>query len=200
VRAVRISWALLPLVLSACAHTSMSSMVAPDVRGHVFHHVLVVGNFADLGIRRDAEYRLASRSVSGHYEFVPSVDLFFPGRQYSPEEMRSILRQHAIDATLVITPGQSGASSGYVPPTYTSSCSAWTSAGCTQVTTSQSGGFSYSRPWQQFSATLYDATSGSSVWVASAGTGGNAFAHALTLVRSMVDKTADRLAKDGLVH
>lgn len=199
-RRVNVSWALLPLVLSTCAHTSMSSMVAPDVRGRVFHNVLVVGNFADLGIRQDAEYRLAGRSVPGHYQFVPSVDLFFPGREYSSEELRTILRQHSIDATLVITPGQSGATSGYVPPTYTSSCSAWTSAGCTQVTTSQAGGFSYSRPWQQFSATLYDATSGSSVWVASAGTGGNAFAHALTLVRSMVDKTAERLTHDGLVR
>jgi hypothetical protein len=175
-------------------------MVAPEVRGRVFHSVLVVGRFADLGIRRDAEYRLANHSVSGHFQFVPSVDLFFPGREYSPEEMRRVLREHSIDATLVITPGQYGSSSGYIPPTYTSSCTAWNSAGCTQVTTSQSGGVAYSKPWQEFSATLYDANSGSSVWVATAGTGGNAYARAVTLVRSMVDKTADRLVQDGLVR
>jgi len=99
----------------------------------------------------------------------------------------------------VITPGSAGSSSGYVPPTYTTSCTAWNSySGCTQVTTNQVGGYNYSKPWAKFSTQLYDAESGAAVWIATATTGGNAFANATTLVRSMADKTAQRLVDDGL--
>lgn len=190
------------LVVGAClAHTSMSSMPSPDLHGRTYHHVLVVAAVADLGLRRDMELRVVEHGVPGQYEFVASHAVFFPGRQYTSDEVKAALREHSIDATLVIEPGQAGATSGYVPPTYTTGCTAWNSeTGCTQVTTTQSGGFSYHRLWAQFTASLYDAQSGASVWVASATTGGNAYANTTTLVRSMADKTADRLADDGVLH
>jgi len=187
--------------IAACARTSMSSMPAPDLGARHYHNILVVAAFADLGIRRETEDRFVSASSEGHFRFVPSYQMFFPGRQYTPEETGALLRKYEIDATLVIFPGQGGATSGYVPPTYTSGCTVWSSTGgCSQVTTTQSGGYSYRKPWAQFTAQLYDATSGTGVWVASATTGGNAYARAVTLVHSMADKTIERLTEDGIIR
>lgn len=185
----------------ACARTSMTSLPSPELGGRSFHNILVVAAFADLGIRRETEDRFALANYEGHYTFVPSYLVFFPGRQYTTEETRALLQQHQIDATLVIFPGQVGATSGYIPPTYTSGCTVWSStAGCSQVTTTQTGGYSYQKPWAQFTAQLYDATTGAGVWVASATTGGNAFASAVTLVHSMADKTIQRLTEDYVIR
>src|SRR5713101_7575382 len=181
------------------ARTSLSSMPSPDLGGRHYHNILVVAAFADLGIRRETEDRFMSASSEGHFRFVPSYQVFFPGRQYTPEETGALLRKYEIDATLVIFPGQSGATSGYVPPTYTSGCTVWSPTyGCSQVTTTQTGGYSYQKLWAQFTAQLFDATTGAGVWVASATTGGNAFASAVTLVHSMADKTIERLIEDGV--
>ena len=104
---MRAHLALLSLISlgAACARTSMSSMPAPELAGRSFNHILVVAGLADLGLRRDMELRIASHNSQGSYEFIPSHQLFFPGRQYSPDEVAGILREHQIDATLVVLPG-----------------------------------------------------------------------------------------------
>lgn len=187
-------------MLVGCAHTSMTSMPAPEISGRSFRTILVIGNFSDLGVRQQTEQRLAAASQEGHTKFIASTSVLFPGRQYSRDEMAAILRTNGIEATLVISPGQAGASNTYVPPTYTSGCTVWTSSGgCQQVTTTTSGGYNYSKPWAQFTAQLYDVTSGQVVWYASATTGGNAYASATTLVHSMVDKTLERLTGDRVI-
>jgi hypothetical protein len=188
-------------VVAACARTSMSSFASPDIGNRSFQSILVVAAFSDLSIRRATEDRLAAASSQGHFRFVPSYQLFFPGRQYQPDETKALMKQYGIDATLVIFPGQAGASSGYIPPTYTSGCTVWSPTnGCSQVTTTQSGGYSYSKPWAQFTAQLYDATTGTAVWMATATTGGNAYASAVTLVHSMADKTVQRLTEDNVIR
>ena len=189
------------LVSIGCASTSMTSVPAPELSGRSFNSILVIANFADLGIRRETELRFANGRTGGSTRFVPSSGVLFPGRQYSQAELADVLREHRIDATLVITPGDAGASAGYVPPTYTSGCTVWTSTGgCQQVTTTTSGGYNYSKPWAQFTAQLYDVHSGRVVWYATATTGGNAYASANTLVRSMAAKTLERLGADRVIR
>ena len=189
------------MILASCAHTSMTSIPSPELGTRTFKSILVIGDFADLGIRRDFEERFVGSNQADHFRFVPSYQVLFPGRQYSQNEMVSILRARSIDATLVVSPGGTGASTTYVPPTYTSGCTVWTSSGgCQQVTTTTSGDYTYSKPWAQFTAQLYDANSGQVVWYATATTGGNAYATNTTLVRSMADKTVERMAADHVIH
>jgi hypothetical protein len=193
--------AIAAALCAACARTSMTSMPAPEVSGRSFGTILVIGSFADLGVRQQAETRFAAASRDGHTKFVASTSVLFPGRTYSQAEMASILHANSIDATLVVSPGQTGASSNYVPPTYTSNCTEWTSSGgCQQVTTTSRGGYNYAKPWAQFTAQLYDASTGQVVWYATATTGGNAYASATTLVHSMADKTLERLVSDRVVR
>ena len=189
------------IISMGCARTSMTSVAAPEVAGRTFANILVVALFADLGVRQETEARFAEGSENASTRFIPSSSVLFPGRQYTQRELESVLREHRIDGTLVISSGGAGTSTGYVPPTYTSQCTVWTSlGGCQQVTTTTSGGYNYSKPWAQFTAQLYDVNSGRVVWYGTATTGGNAFASATTLVRSMAGKTLARLAADGLIR
>src|SRR5205085_4041137 len=127
--------------------------------------------------------------------------LFFPGRQYTNEEMVTALRGRQIDAILFIEPGDAGSTSGYVPPSYSTRCTVWTSSGgCTQAQTSTTGGYSYNRPWQQYTARVFEAGSGNVMWTATASTGGNAYARVGTLVHSMSNKTFDRLLEDVVIR
>jgi hypothetical protein len=189
------------LDVTACASTTMSSMPAPELQGRVFHTILVIAAFDEIGLLRATEDRFATQNVAERVRFVPSYQLFFPGRQYSPEQSAGLLRQYQVEAVLVVSVRQAGANNYYVPPTYTTGCTAWNPVyGCAQTTTTQTGGGSYQKPWAQFSAQLYDATSGAPVWIATATTGGNALATDITLVQSMADKTVSRLFQDRVIN
>lgn len=199
-------------LVAGCAHTAMTSMPAPDLRGRSFHSVLVFAQIADLGLRQAMENRLWALTSDSTWwrdsagvtvrtpTLVPAYRVFFPGRDYTGDEIAAKMRQYGIDATLVITPGERGSTEGFVPPTYSTRCTSFNiSYGCQQTTTTTSGGFSYSKPWQEFSARLFDAATGQGVWIATATSSGNAFAHTSDLIQSMADRTIDRLIADGVI-
>ena len=208
-------------VAAGCAHratsaaTAMTSLPSPDLRGRAFHSVLVVAQIPDLGLRTAMEDRFAARRPSciptgrrvcppepePTYRFIPSYTVFFPGRDYSSADVTAIMRQYHMDATLLITVGQAGSSSTFVPPTYASQCAGFSfSSGCSQVTTQAETGRPGPWPWQQFSARLFDAADGQGVWIATATAGGNFFAQTIDLVQSMADKTKERLLADRVVQ
>lgn len=70
------------LIASACASTTMSSLVAPELGGRSFHFVLVIAAFSDVGVMRATEDRFASASGK-EVRFVQSYGVFFPGRNYT---------------------------------------------------------------------------------------------------------------------
>jgi hypothetical protein len=191
--------ALALVLVASCARTSMTSLPAPDLGGRSFRTILVVGHFADLKLRQETEARFVSMN-GGPVRFIASTSVLFPGREFTQDEIASILKTNNVDATLVISPEDAGSRTGYVPPTYTSGCTLVTSNGCQQVTTTTRGGYAYSKPWAQFTAQLYDVQTGKVVWYASSNTRGNAYANSTILVRSMADKTIERLVEDGLIR
>lgn len=179
--------------------TSMSSMVAPELHGRVFHTILVHGAFEDLGILKAVENHFVDASTP-EVRFVPSYRVLFPGRSYTESQVTDILRDNNIEAVLVISARQAGTTSYYVPPTYKTGCSVWSPLlGCTQVTSRPSGGGTYNLPWAQFNAQVYDISTGLNVWIATASTGGTSLATNLDLVESMADTTLERLAADRVV-
>jgi hypothetical protein len=168
---------------------------AAEVRAANFQDQLSKDTTAAACERRNAD-RFAPLT-----HFVPSHTVFFAGRDYTSEQFVAAMREHGIDATLVITPGEVGSTQSYVPPTYTTSCTGFNLfLGCTQTTTTTAGGFAYSKPWAQFTARLFSAEDGQGVWIATATAGGNAFAQSEDLVASMADKTLERLAADKVIQ
>ncbi|MFQ5791109.1 MAG: hypothetical protein ACE5JI_11620 [Acidobacteriota bacterium] len=182
---------------AACASTKMTSMLNPEVASSRYSRIVVAFPLSDLELRKDAELTFAGGGADDR--FLPSHQLFFPGKQYSEEEIAEVFERERVDAVLAIGLSDAGSSGAYIPQTSTTSCSLWSSSqGCLQTTTT-AGGFSVKKPWANFVMMLLD-TQANVVWVATASTGGNALADSKDLVRSMAKKTREQLARDGLIR
>ncbi|MBK8167855.1 MAG: hypothetical protein IPK64_18065 [bacterium] len=190
------------LAIAGCASTKMTSRVDPAIVGNPFRKILVHGNFQDLDNREVAEDKLCEKiaavSVS---ECVRALDLFFPGRQYSSEEMMQVLAANGIDGVLVVQPTNSGTQSSYIPQTShtTGSASVAGNSVFGSSTTTTSGGYSISKPWATYASSLYSVERGNVVWYATAQSSGNAYASWHDLIRSACGKTIDKLANDGAI-
>ncbi len=216
--------AALVAATGACATTRTTSMAAPEVRGKVFMRVLVSADLQDLEMMQYAERAVGSvRSPSSVVApdtlvcdpvcrradipaqgsndstvFIPAHTLLFPGRSYSAEELRKILSENGIDATLVLSPTAAGVSETYVPPTYVTSCSTWNSS--TSCSSRAVGGGTLKSPWASFSARLYDAASGQVVWIATSNTNGSPMSGTASLISSMAAETVRKLRSDRVVR
>jgi hypothetical protein len=211
--------AILAAMLTSCASTSMSSVAAPEAKGSPgrYSRIVIYVAIADLDVRREAENQFVrdNPAVTAQYdslgqrlttqlahEFIASYTLLFPGRQYSKEQVDSVLHANRIDGYLVVTNTENGIRTTTTPSSSSTDCTATdfgyqVNASCT---TQQHPGMTYNKPWAKFTANLYDITSGQSVWYATSTTGGNAFASWSTVVHSMADKTVERLQQDGVIR
>jgi len=191
----------------------MTSMVAPDAENMAYRRVLVLAAYDDLEMMQAAEVRMqavgsaSARNRAGTLvcdpvcraqgemsEFVPAHTILYPGREYSAEELRAILSEHRIDATLVLSPTAAGVSESYVPPTFVTSCANWGST--TSCTSRPVGGGTIRRPWATYAARLYDARTGATVWIATSRTNGSMLSDASSLIASMAQETLNKLLAD----
>lgn len=194
-------------------------MVAPEARGQVYRRILVVAELQDLGMMQQAERTLESQAaaqveagrgslicdpecrapdgLAPGTAFIPAHTVLFPGREYTPSEIQAILTEHRIDATLVLSPTSAGVSETYVPPTYVTNCSTWRSS--SSCSTTPIGGGTVKRPWVSFGARLYDARTGTTVWIATSNTNGSAASGSSSLILSMAQKTLRNLIRDRIV-
>ena len=215
--------AALVAATGACATTKTTSMVAPEVRGKVFMRVLVVADLQDLEMMQYAERAVRSLptigaatlpdtivcdpicrrsddsdlSESDSTVFIPAHTILFPGRSYSPDDLRRILGEHRVDATLVLSPTDAGVSETYVPPTLVTSCTTWSST--TSCSSRSVGGGTLASPWASFSTRLYDASTGDVVWIATSNSNGSPFSNISSLISSMAAQTVRKLKGDGLI-
>jgi len=185
------------VVAAACAHTNVSSLTAPDAVRLQFRRIMVSVPLTDLEVRRAAEDQFVSTYHGTGVQFIPSYRVLFPGNSYTPDEAQAEIVRDSIDGALFISLNNAG-SSAYRTPTNTSTaCTATSYYGqCSSTTT---GGYDIHKPWASFTANLFDTRTGQSVWVASERTGGNAYANARTLVRSMARATVQKMEKDGVI-
>lgn len=205
----RASSALVPLLAlsiwcASCAATStrVRSQVDPEAKAKKFEHVMVVGEFGDIGSRQDAEVACINALRRGSHTATTSTSLFFPGRTYSEIETQRILDQAGIDAVLILSPVEAGTSSTWIPQTQTTRAVATVQGNSVSgtSTTTTSGGYSVSKPWARFHASLFDRSVGRAVWIASFDTGGNAFADHADLLSSMAKKAGAALSGQGILR
>jgi hypothetical protein len=179
------------------AHTSVSSIPAPNRDGEQFHRVLVNFPTTDIDWKTTTEDAFVEKDSI----FLASYKLFFPGRSYTDEEISAIDKQYHIDALLVISLGETGISTVTMPSQTNTTCGA--AANSTTVaaacSTSQSTGMTYHRPWATWTTKMWSMRTGQVVWVASANTGGNAYANWHTVMHSMVGSTISKLKDDSLI-
>jgi hypothetical protein len=135
------------------------------------------------------------------------MNLFPPTRTLTDEQKIDLLLQNNIDSYIVVGVGETGTQQVYIPQTGSStktkgSVNVYGNTGTYQEksTTTTYGGYTVSKPWVQFDAKFFDVSNGQNAWVASAFTGGNAYANFNTVVNSFSSKTVEQLIKDGVVR
>ena len=196
-RLAGVTMIVIAIAATGCARTTASSLVASDASGIHFGRIMVSVPFTDLGLRREAEDQFAKSYSGKGVMFVPSYQVLFPGRSYSQDEAQQVIRGDSIDGVLFITLNQAGTTAYRTPTTTSTQCAANdTYAQCASTTT---GGYDIRKPWASFTAQLYDARTGRSIWIATENTRGNAFANSGTVVRSMANSTLKQLEKDGVI-
>ncbi|MFN0157684.1 MAG: hypothetical protein ACKVRP_06375 [Bacteroidota bacterium] len=189
-----------------CASTRMTSFTDPDYRQTTFKRILVLANTSDLERRLHFESTMVEVLLDAGVVAIEGFKLFPPTRNLTPERKVELLIQDSIDSYLSISVGESGMEQVYIPPTGSTT----TTKGKASVTgnkleyrgkstTTIEGGYNFSKPWAAFDVELVDVSTGNTAWVASAFTGGNAFANFSTVINSFCDQTIDQLANDKLI-
>ncbi len=194
------------LGFSGCASTSMTSFTDPGYRTTTFTRILVVANLSDLQWRKRIESRLVDEFLWNGVFAMEGMNLFPPTRELTDQEKIDLLVQNKIDAYIVIGVRETGTQEVYIPETGSStqtegSVSVYgnTATYREKSRTTKYGGYTVSKGWAEFDVKLYDVSNGQCAWVASAFTGGNAFANFNTIINSFCFKTVEQLIKDGVV-
>jgi hypothetical protein len=174
-----------------------------QLAGRTFSTVLVVGKFQSLEQRRLAEERLCSElSNATTCRCVAWSQAFFPGQDYSADQIRENLQRLQIDAVLTLQPTGSGTSTSYVPQSSTTTSNAYVTGNTITGTskTQTSGGYNINKPWASFEATLWSVADDQIAWYATAESGGNAYAGWDNLIKSAAGKTINGLVADGVLR
>ena len=186
-----------------CASTSMTSEANPAFAGHRFTTLLVEGGFADLGQRQYAEDQLCEYLAGfSNVKCIESLKVFFPGQEYTWEQIANRLAELHVDGVLMLKPINFGVSSAYIPPTtyITGSASVYGNTVYGSSTTQTFGGYNFLKPWASFQAILYSTSNDKVAWYATADSKGNAFAKWDDLIESAAERTAKKLVKDGVLQ
>jgi len=189
----------LATAFAGCAWTGIESQVLPTYSGSQFSNIGVLVDLPDPILQRDAEKRFVAELQAAGVKAVAYSSLVPLTIRSSPDERLEIFDDRGADAVLHVFCTSAGSTSFYVPQTSTLTGSVNPATGDVWATSTTYGGYSMSKPWADYVVELIGLRSGDVVWIGYSETRGNAFADSKTLLRSLADKTADQIVKDGVV-
>ena len=184
---------------SGCAYTKLETRCAPGYEQAQYEKVMVWVDIADGILRLDAERRFVRELTGKGAQAVTYDDLFFPEKQYTPEEFNLTLQANSVDATLHVVATSTATEGTYIPGSSYTSGSVNPVTGSYDSSTSFFGGFTVETPTGYFTARLYDAQTGDVAWVGYAETDGDLGSDYKTLLRSLADKASGDLIDGGVL-
>lgn len=197
------------VLLAGCAITSMTSVRDPAFQSRAFRRIVVVAPFTDLEKKANAENSFVAALQARGAQAMPAMTVLPPTRDYSNEDINAALQASGANGVLFVTLTDASVFSTYVPGSTTTTGTGYgtaTSHGGTTTgtvnwtaTTRQNPGYYINKPRVRFEVRLVDVATGSTAWLGTSLTRGNAFARWDTLMYSLASEAAARLAADGLV-
>jgi len=196
------------LFLIGCApRTDMTSFVDPAYRsGRNFSSVVVFAVGVGLEEKQIVETAVVEQFSAYKVRAFRGIDVIPPTREVTNQQWADKIVSSGVDTVLIISAGGKDVTETYVPPTYfpgTTTGTAQTFGNTTYLNVYQSpgyttGGYTISKPFAVYSATLIDVASGQTVWKADATSRGNAFATYNDLGLSVANETVAKLIADSL--
>jgi hypothetical protein len=192
---------VLCFLVYGCASTSITSVIDQRSFKHPYSRLLAISTFSDLSMKAQIEGIIQKDLMYNKISCWAGVQLLPPTREYTPEEINSIIRENNIDGILIIGLTDFWTSQQHIPETASTSGRVsiiGNSINYSQRTTSY-GGFDISKPRLSFESRFYDATTGEVVWMSTSTTKGNAFASFSDLAASLSASVLTRLWDNKII-
>ncbi|MBI4539487.1 MAG: hypothetical protein HY704_08265 [Gemmatimonadetes bacterium] len=174
---------------SGCVKATVTTAPNPAFPLRTYDRVVVWVNFADLGLRKEMEGRFVKRATALGLSMrvAPAHLLFYPGKQYTAQEMAELLKASGSQAVLYVVSTAVGSSDTWIPPVVSSA------GGSTVVT----GGYPLSSPYGNYSVHLIDVDRSEVAWYATAALTGDVFTDHDDILKRLVDEVLRHLTRDG---
>lgn len=197
------------VVIFACGcitSTKIHSRLNPKYNSRGFTNLLVIAEFADLGLQEKCEGKIKKELQKQGVECTMGHELFFAEKTQSEDEYLEMLDDLGIEAVLIVYPAGAGYSATYIPPRSKTKVKGRIKPDYlggykvkVESETRTYGGYNINKPWADFEAEMFDVTTGEMVWYATSSSSGNAFTNYKSLVNAVGGKTVKKLTEDGLI-
>lgn len=188
-------------IFASCAKTNISSFKDPSASNYKLQKIMVIASNLKFTSRESLEEKTATKLTENGVVGISSLTLFYPTRNYSDEEVVTILNNNNIDGILLLELSDAYSKQTYVPPSYSSKSKGTVVGNQVNIntTTYQYGGYYLNKPIVFFNLKLISTKDGQSLWVGSSRTRGNAFANVDDLFNSLSETAINKLTEDGFL-
>ncbi len=188
-------------IFASCAKTNISSFKDPSASNYKLQKIVVIASNLKFTSRESLEEKTATKLTENGAVGISSLTLFYPTRNYSDEEVVTILNNNNIDGILLLELSDAYSKQTYVPPSYSSKSKGTVVGNQVNIntTTYQYGGYYLNKPIVFFNLKLISTKDGQSLWVGSSRTRGNAFANVDDLFNSLSETAINKLTEDGFL-
>ncbi|MCZ6653910.1 MAG: hypothetical protein O7D91_12900 [Planctomycetota bacterium] len=196
--------AFVVLVLcNGCASSRMRSVANPQFKGRQYERILVASRAPHLDQQADAEDIFIKKLSKTDAECLRSLDVIFPGREYTDAELFSTLRQNKVDAMLIVRQTDYYEDEITYSQTYGHLSATTYYHGHFDQTQGYAGGSTTTRtirkPRVRHQVELYDVASKQVAWMGGSFTKGNAYARFKNLMDALASETRKELLAHGFV-
>ena len=184
----------------SCATTNISSFKNPDINIAEYKKILIFGNSRDIDFRKTLERDLVLAFAEKQIEAVSSIEIISPVKEYSNDEIKSMLEKHKIDGCLSVAVVAAYEESAYVPQTTSTHYrSQYVNGQLISVPyTTTSGGYSLSYPKASFEIILIDVLTGDVAFKATANSEGDEFSDMKEISKSLAKKIVEEYTRLSL--
>jgi len=192
---------LMVFVLSGCAFTSLTSIKAPAFWNKKIDRVMIVVLLHDVQLKLLTERELVDAFYATSASAIASTTIMPPIKQYTNQEIESILYQYSISDVLVLSIVNVQYNETYIPQTSNTQGygSIFNNTLYYSSSTQKTGGYVVKSPIIKLEANLYDGPTVEIAWLAGITTSASAIASYKTAAHSFASKIVYKLIEDGLV-
>ncbi|MBF0305017.1 MAG: hypothetical protein HQL41_05155 [Alphaproteobacteria bacterium] len=198
----------LVVLLSGCAVATVQSYTDPVYRdGPQLKQVVVSAAGMPIHQRLKAEQAMAESIVKAGGGALKASDLLPPTRNFTEAEVAQILKESGADGVVILSLVQQGSESTYVPQTQLpGSSTSYVSVFGNQATVQTYhrpgqtvGGFVVAKPVGAYKATVFEAGTGKTIWMADGSASGNAWANHDLLAITVANEVVAKLIGERIV-
>lgn len=184
---------VIPLILSNCVSTNISSFQNPDIDFSQYKKIAVYGNIRDISFRKMLETDFTAAFTNQSINAIATSSIISPLKEYTNQEFFDLLSENAVDGLLSIEVISANRENGYVPLTTSTYYQSYYSVGQLNLApfTTTSGGYVYSYPKASFEITLTDVKTGEIAFRSTANSRGDEFSDMKTISESIAENVVE---------